>query len=282
MNLFIGFYIISQIIIKGEILPQKESYYLGEPISFKLILKNIDKKKWRIHPPYLFSNLLVIIYREGKRLRLPKECVLPFILIPARPETWEEWAPIILSPNDSFITYLNFATLFKEHYIWKPGKYFLEKIIYYMPPHEKPIPVLSIPVWIDTLVLNINKEIIVIEPQGKLKEIYDKWVEVRDTILYSSNPSKRKNFSPYLDVLKICPDTCAYFPNILYECLGKIEPKRYWLKKFLNTYLYHPFVEGFINDYEWIKKMILPYGKEFIDSLPDEIKNEIYKTLEKK
>jgi hypothetical protein len=124
----------------------------------------------------------------------------------------------------------------------------------------------------------MNKEIIVKKPEGKLLEIRNKWLEAREKAYFS----KEMDFSYYLEVLKICPDTIPYFPNILSECLDKIEPKRYWLKKFLNTYLYHPFVGGFINDYEWCKKMILPYGKEFIDSLPDKVKNEIYKTMEGK
>ncbi len=66
------------------------------------------------------------------------------------------------------------------------------------------------------------------------------------------------------------------------ECLRNIEPKRYWIKKFLNTYLYHPFVIKYISDREWLGKNVLPYGKEFIDSLPNKVKNEIYNTLKGK
>jgi hypothetical protein len=265
--------------MKGEIIPEKSFYYAGEPISLKIVLKNIGEKKWRIHPPAILNgNIGIIIYHEGKwvKYRAPVH-VISEVHLSSKVEVWEGYANIILQPGDSFITYFHLSTLWGANYIYRTGKYLLEKIIYTLPSHDEP-PSLSIPVWMETITLSMNKEIIVKKPEGKLLEIRKKWLEAREKAYFS----KEMDFSYYLEVLKICPDTIPYFPNILSECLGRIEPKRYWLKKFLNTYLYHPFVGGFINDYEWCKKMILPYGKEFIDSLPDKVKNEIYKTMEGK
>ena len=266
--------------MKGEIVPEKNFYYLGEPISLKLILKNIDEKKWRISPPARHKgNIAIIIYHEGKRVRYTAPLYSTvFVHLPSQVEVWEGYANIILEPGDSFVTYLNLSTLFADNYIYRAGEYLLEKIVYQLPLHEGP-PSLSIPVWTETIILNMNKKIMVKKPEGKLAEIRKKWAEATKRAYFSG---KERDFSYYLEVLKICPDTCPYFPNILIECLDEIEPKRYWLKKFLNTYLYHPMVYGFITKYRWVNKLILPYGKEFIDSLPDEIKNEIYKTLEKK
>lgn len=282
-------FLISQLTIKTEIYPKKEIYYRGEPVSLKMIIKNEGTEELRIIPPSFFNeNFKIFIYKgdkQGKSLVIPREIFLvePIYLWKRSKKTWENIS-MILQPMVTLIFYFNLATLVNDErdgeFIYSYGIYYIDSLRYGIPEYInlQEIPDLSPSLYSKPLSIKISQKVIVEKPFGELKKIFDRWGEARQKV----KESKFKDYSLYLEVLKICPDTCPYFPNILIECLNYIEPKRYWIKKFLNTYLYHPFAIKYISDKKWLEENVLPYGKEFIDSLPDKVKNEIYKTLKRK
>jgi len=280
--------------LRGELHPLKDTYILNQPLTLKVIFKNVGNKTYRLFRyKYFIHNTedidLVIHFKgikSGKFIGMHpmNEYDLDWWpKVPVDVEEWKKRAPIILHPGDSVVYYFNLMTCGDAfHYLWVPGEYYFEKIKakWYCEPYREFIkeevnPLMDYPIWYDTLSCFMDLRFKVINPEGKIKEMNELWEKAR------------RNFDEeiYTELLKICPDTSLLYPNIIAECLQltnawkRVDRKRYYIKKLLLSYKRFPWFYKKYLKYSRLKREICGFGPSFIDSLPEELREEIYEAL---
>ena len=243
--------LFSQIMLRGELHPLKDTYILNQPLTLKVIFKNVGNKTYRLFKYKYFihntEDIDLVISFKGRCMH-PIDEFFTYRVPPRDIEGWKKIAPIILHPGDSVVYYFNLMTYGDAfNYVCGPGEcYFMKiKAKWYFEAYrdlikEKVNPLLDYPIWYDTLSYFMDLRFKVINPEGKIKELNELWEKAR-------RKSPGGGVDEYLRVLESCSDTSLLFPNIIAECIQqgaiwkRVDRKRYYIKKLLLSYKRFPF-----------------------------------------